>query len=105
MAELSNFVRALKRCASCPLRSYPFNSRHLCIDECLTLGLISGLQHGIDAKGMCLDLLTCAGKQSDLEYAAASFAITLKCFGNVLLPVSTSVIEEVLSRASMRTVH
>lgn len=105
VAELSNFVRTLKRCATCPLRSFPFNSSHLCVEECLTLGLISDLQHDIDAKSLCLDLLTCPIKRDEVEGAAAGFASALKCFGHILLPVPTPVIEDVLHRSSKPTMH
>lgn len=45
VAELSHFVRTLRRCAACPLKSFPFNAHHVCRDECLALGLIAALQH------------------------------------------------------------
>ena len=45
LAELSHFVRTLRQCAACPLRSFPFGAHHVCRDECLALGLIAALQH------------------------------------------------------------
>ena len=45
LAELSHFVRTLRQCAACPLRSFPFGAHHVCRDECVALGLIAALQH------------------------------------------------------------
>jgi hypothetical protein len=44
-ASCRSFIRVLRHCASCQLRAFPFDSHHVCREECLTLGLISGIQN------------------------------------------------------------
>ena len=51
LAELSHFVRTLRQCAACPLRSFPFGAHHVCRDECVALGLIAALQHDDHGRG------------------------------------------------------
>jgi len=102
---LSNYVRTLKRCAACPLRSFPFHSRHLCTEECLTMGLVAGLQHGDEAAELCLRELACPIRCNEVEDAANDLAQTLTELQQVMLPIPATVIEDVLRRARPATVH
>lgn len=100
MAELGHFVRTLRRCASCPLLSFPFGAHHVCRDECLTLGLVAGLQHGDQpASDTCLAAMACPLRQAEVGAAARSFAGTLGDLDQVLLPIPLHAIEDVLARA------
>lgn len=103
LTSLSKFIRTLKRCTTCPLKSYPHNSSHLCVDECLTIGLIAGLQHGDDAASICLQHLACPQTCDEVEEAANTFARTLQSFEQVLLPVPADVIHDILQRSTQKT--
>jgi hypothetical protein len=108
VAELSHFVRTLRRCAACPLNSFPFNAHHVCRDECLALGLIAALQHSDrDAAATCLSAMACPALLASVAEAAASFADALAAARHYLLPIPQSAIEDVLtrSRQARGTVH
>lgn len=103
--SLSQYVRTLKRCAKCPLRSYPHNSMHLCVEECLTLGLISGLQHNDETAKICLQHISCSQLCDEVELAAVDFAHTLKALGYILLPVPLIAINDILHRSTDNSFH
>lgn len=106
LSELSHFVRTLRRCAACPLRSFPFGAHHICRDECLTLGLIAGLQHGdADVASTCLAAISCPARSREIGEAAACFADTLAGMQHYLLPIPQTAIEDVLTRATRATIH
>jgi len=105
MAVLSSFVRTLKRCAACPLRSFPFHSHKLCTEEYLTMGLVSGIQHGNDVVELCLHHITCPAMFHEVEAAAHVFAKTLASFDQTLLPIPSHVIAEVVSQQSPNQYH
>ena len=78
LAELSHFVRTLRQCAACPLKSFPFGAHHVCRDECLALGLIAALQHDDPgAVSTCLSALACPARSAEVAEAAACFADAL----------------------------
>lgn len=108
VTELSHFVRTLRRCAACPLRSFPFNAHHVCRDECLALGLIAALQHDDEGAALtCLSAMACPALASNVAEAAVSFADALAGARHYLLPIPQSAIEDVLtrSRPGRGTVH
>lgn len=107
LAELAHYVRTLRRCAACPLKSFPFNAHHVCRDECLTLGLIAGLQHGdVATARSCLGALAaCPLLAGEIGQAALSFAETLARLDQKLLPVPQDAIDDILNRASHTTIH
>lgn len=106
LSDLSHFIRTLRQCAACPLRSFPFGAHHVCRDECLTLGLIAALQHGDSgAASACLGAMSCAARRAEIAEAASNFADTLRDLEQVLLPIPQDAIEDVLSRATRSTVH
>jgi hypothetical protein len=106
LSELSHFVRTLRQCALCPLRSFPFGARHICQDECMALGLIAGIQHDdAEAARLCLGAITCTLRQEVVGEAAASFANSLSELHHRLLPIPPAVIRNILSRAKRGTIH
>ncbi|MEI5679142.1 MULTISPECIES: hypothetical protein [unclassified Mesorhizobium] len=107
LGELSHYVRTLRQCAACPLRSFPFGAHHICRDECMTLGLIAAIQHNDDgAARACLGAMACTPLHGPIGEAAASFAEILSGLQQFLLPIPQGAIEDVLSRAAPRaTVH
>jgi hypothetical protein len=108
VAELSHFVRTLRRCAACPLRSFPFNAHHVCRDECLALGLIAALQHDDAAAAQtCLSAIACPRLLAHVCEAASCYADALAGARHYLLPIPQSAIEDVLtrSRQARGTVH
>ena len=64
LAELSHFVRTLRQCAVCPLRSFPFGAHHVCRDECVALGLIAALQHEGDLENRPLKPFQAGGRDT-----------------------------------------
>ena len=106
LSELSHFVRTLRQCALCPLRSFPFGAHHICHDECMALGLIAGIQHDDDeAARLCLGAITCSARQELVGEAASSFADSLSQLDHRLLPIPTAVLHNILSRVRRGTVH
>lgn len=106
LGELSHFVRTLRRCAACPLLSFPFGAHHVCRDECLALGLVAGLQNGDEAASdTCLSQMCCGLMREEVGEAAASFAGTLSQMHLYLLPIPKPAIDDILQRSSRKTVH
>lgn len=106
LGELSYFIRTLRQCAACPLRSFPFGARHICRDECLTLGLVAALQNGdSSAAQKCIDAITCPAFSPNVGEAADGFARALSECEQHLLPIPLAAIEDVLARARRATVH
>lgn len=108
VAELSHFVRTLRRCASCPLKSFPKNAHHVCRDECLALGLVAALQHEDEgAVATCLCAMACPALSPRVAEAAVCYADALAASRHYLLPIPQSAIADVLarSRAARGTVH
>lgn len=106
VSELSNFIRVLRHCGSCPLRAFPFDSHHVCREECLTLGLISGMQN-YDALiiDTCLEALACKSRCDIVADAARSFANVLAESGQTLLPIPAHAIDSALNPVRYQTVH
>ena len=101
MSDLTFFVRTLRNCAHCPLRTFPFGARRVCREECLVLGLISGIQHKTDCTSkICLDALTCPKSKANLAEAAAAFAATLASFKQFMVPVTPCSILDILERSA-----
>lgn len=99
VGELSYFVRTLRQCAACPLRSFPFGAHHICRDECLTLGLIAGMQHdNRPAAELCLSAMSCPARCDEVGGAALSFAQALAGLDQHLLPIPHTAIEDILNR-------
>ena len=105
LSALSHFVRSLKQCAACPLRAFSFHSHHLCFEECLTLGLIAGLQHGDDTVDMCLSHLACLSSCNVISESAFLFSATLREINQVLLPIPKHVLEDVTTRQAAKSFH
>lgn len=106
LSELGFFIRTLRHCAVCPLRSFPFGSHHVCREECLTLGLIAGLQND-DEKTVttCLGAVSCPLRCDEIEQAARIFADVLTEFRQVLLPIPHEAINDILTRPSRAKYH
>ena len=106
LSELSFFIRTLRHCAVCPLKSFPFGSHHVCREECLTLGLIAGLQNcDMVTARTCLNAMTCPSRQEEIETAAIAFSDTLATLDQVLLPIQKSAIDDIISRPQRANYH
>ena len=106
LAELSAFVSVLGQCAACPLKGFAPGVHHVTRDEVLLLGLLAGIQHGDDPViSACLDKLSCASRCEEVATAAASFAITLRSFGQRLAPIPLHVVDDILVRSRSVTIH
>ena len=105
-AAFRRFLEVLGPCAACPLRGMPAGEPRVSRDEALLLCLVSGIQHGDEAVvETCLDRLSCRSRCHEVEAAASSFAILLRCFGHSLLPVPLQSIERLLARSHAVTIH
>ena len=106
LSELSFFIRTLRHCALCPLKTFPFGSHHVCREECMTLGLIAGIQNcDMVAARTCLNAMACPSRQEEVENAAISFAETLAEMDQMLLPIPKSAIEDIISRPLRANFH
>lgn len=84
---LLHFVKALEGCATCPLRSQPFEAERITREEGLILSLIASIQHGDEATmEAALRRLTCINRCAELAIAAGHYALALKAAGHVLVP-------------------
>lgn len=106
LAELSHFIRVYRHCALCPLRAFPFDSHHVCREECLLLGLISGIQNDDRVTSeACLEIMACQSRCDDVAEAARHFAETLADFGQTLLPISKTTIDCVIDHPKRTQFH
>ncbi|MEM7302923.1 MAG: hypothetical protein AAF468_17735 [Pseudomonadota bacterium] len=105
LGDLSSHIRTLRKCATCPLRPFPYRSQHLNTQEALNMGLIAGLQHDDAAADLCLDNLTCKGLCDEVADAARAFAQTLLDLDQVMLPIPKPVIQDILQRSNPGTLH
>jgi hypothetical protein len=107
ITDLTLFVRALRKCASCPLRAFPFGAHHVSREECLALGLVAGLQHDDhDTASLCAGAMSCPLRCGELARAAAPLAATLARLDHTLLPIPRRAIEDIIARSSRpATVH
>ena len=95
---LSAFIGTLGHCATCPLRACSNSCQHLCRDECLILALIAALQHGDDNIGIsAASALTCPARHAEILGVAGDYAMRMKIFGQVLLPVPEFALFEILA--------
>lgn len=103
---LTTFISTLSRCATCPLRAFPSESHHLCRDECLILALVSALQHGDDNAGrLTACALTCPARAVETLAASGDYAMRMKMFGQVLLPVPQNAIAALLTPQPPQNYH
>ncbi|MDR6632188.1 hypothetical protein J2X72_000959 [Phyllobacterium sp. 1468] len=106
LSELSFFIRTLRHCALCPLKTFPFGSHHVCREECMTLGLIAGIQNcDMVAARTCLNAMACPSRHEEVENAAIGFAETLAEMDQMLLPIPKSAIVDIISRPLRANFH
>jgi hypothetical protein len=106
LADLSFFVRTLRHKALVPLKTFPFGSHHVCREECLTLGLIAGLQNcDMVVARTCLNAMACPASSEELENAAIGFAETLAEMDQILLPIPRFAIDDIISRPLRAKYH
>lgn len=106
IGELSHFIRVLRQCALCPLRSFPFDSHHVCREEFLILGLISALQNGdLRLLEICINAIACTRRCDDVTEAARGFSEILAEFSQTLLPISVQAIDSALKETNRSTFH
>ena len=96
LSELQYWVRTLRQVTVRPLTCYPYCCRHICLDECLRLSLLSAFQHqdlsGARAAAHQLSGLTACYALELLTEASSSFAGALVEAGQVLHPVPMDLI-------------
>lgn len=104
---LLNFIKTLKRCAGCPLKTNPIGCAAASRDEVLILGLISAIQFDDQTTMiLCLDELACPSRCIEIMQAAEILATTFKCMGKALRPVPAETIRSVITdKMSNTTLH
>lgn len=103
---LMNFISALGTCATCPLRTFQVGSGHLCRDEALVLALIAALQHSDDeAADMSLTALSCKSRCGEVAFAAGQLALVLKGAEQILLPIPSQIIANILALSRAAKTH
>ncbi len=108
ITDLTLFVRSLRKCASCPLRAFPFGAHHVSREESLALGLVASLQHGDDETAkLCAAAMSCPLRCGELTQSARPLAKTLSELDHKLLPIPRRAIEDVMTRSSRAatTIH
>ena len=100
MSGLETLIRRLGTCATCPLRFHCQGSSHLCRDECLVLGLVSGLQNGDEETAfLSAGALTSQARALERLRAGSEFAMAMKSGGKHLLPISGQTIRMIAASA------
>lgn len=98
LTALVGFINALGVCSTCPLKTFRAGSGHLCKDEAMVLALVAALQHGDEeATELSLISLSCKTRCTEVAAAAGELAFILKGANHVLLPIPTSVIQNILT--------
>ncbi len=99
---MASLVRQLGACATCPLRFYKPGAGHLCRDECLVLGMVSGAQHGDeDLLVQSAKLLTCSDACFEVIDSASAYAAILLGHSQRLAPIPLSAIADIDIRSSL----
>ncbi|WP_306260717.1 hypothetical protein [Pararhizobium sp. IMCC21322] len=98
LSALMGFINALGICSTCPLKTFQVGSGHLCKDEAMVLALIAALQYGdAEAAELSLTSLSCKNRCAEVAVAAGELALILKSANHVLMPISISVMENILA--------
>lgn len=106
VADLSSFVRALRGCAQCPLRIFPYGAKSLCREECLAVGLIAACQHNdLTLRGGCITALGGCPRSNEIGEAAGRYAATLMELGQALMPIPPEVIDDIVGRPAHARFH
>ena len=97
---MASLIRQLGACATCPLRFYKPGAGHLCRDECLVLGMVSGAQHGDeDLLVQSAKLLTCSDACIEVIERASAYAGILLGHSHRLAPIPLSAIADIDMRS------
>jgi hypothetical protein len=97
---MSELISQLGACATCPLRFYKPGAGHLCRDECLVLGMVSGAQHGDeDLLVQSARLLTCSDTCLGVIERASAYAGILLGHSQRLSPIPLSAIADIDMRS------
>ena len=97
---MASLIRQLGACATCPLRFYKPGAGHLCRDECLVLGMVSGAQHGDeDLLVQSAKLLACSDACIEVIERASAYAGILLGHSHRLAPISLSAIADIDMRS------
>lgn len=95
-------VRQIGSCATCPLRFYKPGAGHLCRDECLVLGMVSGAQHGDeDSLVQSAKLLTCSDACIEVVEQASAYAAILLGHSQRLAPIPLGAIVDIDRRHTL----
>jgi len=98
---MASLIRQLGACATCPLRFYKPGAGHLCRDECLVLGMVSGAQHGDeDILVQSARLLTCSDACVEVVEHASAYAAILLGHRQRLTPIPLSAIVDIDIRSA-----
>ena len=97
VSHLHYWVKAIREKASEPVHCLTCQSRYLCREECLCVGMIAALQHGDEASAaLCASTLV-GGRADEVIATARLFATLLIENGARLLEVPSHVIVSVVS--------
>lgn len=97
---MAGLVSQLGACATCPLRFYKPGAGHLCRDECLVLGMVSGAQHGDeDLLVQSARLLSCSDACVEVIDRVSAYAGILLGHRQRLAPIPLSAIADIDKRS------
>jgi hypothetical protein len=104
LLAMADWVRNLRRSTARPMAFFPYNSCHLCRDECLAIAMVAASQHhDSDIAGRAAMALTSAEGLGDCHGACARFAAALDQSGNRLMRVPHQVLDTILGRPPRET--
>jgi hypothetical protein len=104
LMAMAGWVRSLRRSTSRPMSFFPYNSCHLCRDECLVIAMVAASQHrNSEIVGRAASALTGAQSLGGCLGACQRFAIKLDHSGNRLMQVPHEVLDTILGRPPRET--
>ncbi len=106
LLAMAGWVRCLRRSTSRTMGFFPYNSCHLCKDECLVIAMVSASQHH-DRHMAERIAATLTENNNSAECCATCdhFAEMLDHSGNRLMHVPQTVIETILGKPSRETYY
>lgn len=106
LSALAQWIQALRTSSLEPRQFFPFQCRRLCRDECLAVSLIAAIQNGeVPCVDFCLDQIAQTGTRKEVRDAADGLAASLCDFGQVLMPVPLTVVEDIAARPKRGQFH
>ena len=104
--RLAQFVRIVRDWSVCPIACFPGGCRHICRQECFALAMVAASQNqDLDCLAAAMRHLLDPEGHEEAMLPALAYAEAMKEHGLFLMPVPTSVVEEIAGRPPHHMLH